>query len=323
MKMLYLSRQDVIAARMTMAEVIERVEQAFRDKGEGRVEMPPKPGIHPAEDSFLNAMLAWIPTLKSAGLKWVAGYPANPAKNLPQISGLLILNDPGTGLPISVMDCTWITAVRTGAASAVAARYLADPGSESIGIFGCGVQGRSNLEAIKVVLPALATARCYDIERGRAEVYAEEMSNKLGMEVQPVDTPEQVAHGMDIVVSCAPILRTPQNTFQAGWIKPGAFVSAVDYDTYWAPQAMAEMDKFVTDDAAQYTHYKVDLGYFADNPPLYADLGEIVAGKKPARESPQERIMAMNQGVAIEDMAVAPRIYELARSKGLGTWLEL
>ena len=121
---LYLSREDVEATRLTMLEIIQALESMFLEKGHGRVEMPPKPGIHPRPDAFIHAMPAYIPSLAAAGLKWVSGYPGNQSKGLPYITGLLILNDPDTGVPLAVMDCTWITAQRTGAATAVAAAEL-------------------------------------------------------------------------------------------------------------------------------------------------------------------------------------------------------
>ena len=118
-RLLYLSYSDVQGLGVTMAEVIEALESAFREKGKGKVEMPPKPGVHPTNpDNFIHAMPAYIPALGSAGVKWVAGYPENYKRGLPYITGLLILNDVETGLPLAVMDWVWITAMRTGAATA-------------------------------------------------------------------------------------------------------------------------------------------------------------------------------------------------------------
>ena len=121
----YLSRRDVEKVDLSMTEIIDALETMFKEKGEGRVEMPPKPGIHTRKDAFIHAMPAYIPRLESAGLKWVSGYPENQKKGLPYITGLLILNDPETGIPLAIMDATWITAKRTGAATALAAKYLA------------------------------------------------------------------------------------------------------------------------------------------------------------------------------------------------------
>ncbi len=146
-KLLYLSRADVINVNLDIERIIELVELAFHEKGNRRVEMPPKPGIHTQPDAFIHAMPAYIPALESAGIKWVSGYPANQALGLPYISGLLILNSLETGIPYAVMDCVWITAYRTAAATAIAAKYLANPDSRTAGILACGVQGRTNLEA--------------------------------------------------------------------------------------------------------------------------------------------------------------------------------
>jgi ornithine cyclodeaminase/alanine dehydrogenase-like protein (mu-crystallin family) len=145
---LYLSRKDVETINLPMREIIDVLEAMFKEKGLGRTEMPPKPGIHTRPDTFIHAMPAYITSLESAGMKWVSGYPDNQKKGLPYITGLLLLNDPETGIPIAIMDCTWITAKRTGAATAVAAKYLARPDSTTIGIVACGVQGRSHLEAL-------------------------------------------------------------------------------------------------------------------------------------------------------------------------------
>src|SRR5262245_10143171 len=117
-----------------MKDVIATVETVFREKADGRHEMPPKPGVHPGADGFLHAMPAYLPRLRALGMKWVSGYPSNPARGLPYISGLLVLNDPETGIPDAVLDATWITALRTAAASAVAARHLARRASHVLGV---------------------------------------------------------------------------------------------------------------------------------------------------------------------------------------------
>jgi ornithine cyclodeaminase/alanine dehydrogenase-like protein (mu-crystallin family) len=320
-KILYLSRADVEAVAVPMDRIIAAIEAMFKQKGEGRVEMPPKPGIHPRPDSFIHAMPAYIPALHSAGMKWVSGFPENIGKGLPYISGLIVLNDPGTGIPLAVMDCTWITAMRTGAATAVAAKFLARADSRVAGILGCGVQGRSNLEALTVLFP-LQHVRAYDINpQARAE-YAKEMSRKCGLDCVPVETPEQAVVGSDIVVTAGPLLKIPHATIPAGWLGEGAFASLVDYDSYWSRGALKETDKFCTDDIPQLDYYKT-LGYFQDIPAVYAELGELATGRKPGRERPEERTMACNLGLALDDMAAAPLVYKLAIEKGLGTRLPL
>jgi ornithine cyclodeaminase/alanine dehydrogenase-like protein (mu-crystallin family) len=320
-RLLYLSRADVEATGVTMPEVIAALEQAFHEKGAGRVEMPPKPGVRTRPDAFINAMPAYIPALRSAGLKWVAAYPENYKRGLPYISGLLILNDVDTGLPLAVMDCAWITARRTGAVTALAAKYLARPGSETVGILGCGVQGRSNLEALKALFP-LKRVVAYDVNEENRRRYVAEIREKYGLEVVAAGEPRQAVEGLDMIVTAGPILRTPHATIQPGWMAEGAFASLVDYDSYWSRAALQECDKFCTDDLAQLRHYQ-ELGYFQDIPPVHADLGELIGGQKPGRENAQERTIACNLGLAIDDMATAPLVYKRAVEQGIGTWLPL
>src|SRR5512139_4092677 len=172
--LLYLSRADVEHVNLDMSTIIELLEVAFREKGAGKVEMPPKPGIHTMPDAFIHAMPAWIPSLHSAGIKWVSGYPENFKRGLPYISGLLVLNDVETGIPYAVMDCSWITAMRTGAASALSAKYLARPESKTAGILACGVQGHTNLEALACLFP-VRRAYAYDILPAVQDKFVAEM----------------------------------------------------------------------------------------------------------------------------------------------------
>src|SRR5512138_2151425 len=175
-QVLYLSRLDVEAVNLSMKEIIGLLEKAFLEKGNGKVEMPPKPGIHTMPDAFIHAMPAYIPSMHSAGIKWVSGYPENFKRGLPYISGLMILNDVETGFPYAVMDCAWITAVRTGAASALAAKYLARPEPETVGILACGVQGRTNLEALACLFP-VKRVYAYDVLPQVQEKFVAEMED--------------------------------------------------------------------------------------------------------------------------------------------------
>ena len=321
-QLLYLSQAEVIATGLTMAKIIDLLEIAFQEKGQGRVEMPPKPGIHPGDgDNFIHAMPAYIPALGSAGIKWVSGFPENHKRDLPYITGLLILNDPETGLPLAVMDCIWITAMRTAAATAVAARRLARPESAVLGILGCGVQGQSNTEALNVLFP-LKKVLAYDLNPEVSHQFAGEISNRFSLEVVPVRTPREAVGGCDMVVTAGPILKKPHATIKAGWWDEGTFASLVDFDSYWHPAALKEATKFCTDDLAQLLHYQ-EAGYFQDIPPIHADLGELVTGAKPGREMGSERTIACNLGLAMDDMAVAPTLFTRAVEMGLGTWLPL
>jgi ornithine cyclodeaminase/alanine dehydrogenase-like protein (mu-crystallin family) len=190
-----------------------------------------------------------------------------------------------------------------------------------MGMLGCGIQGRSNIEALDVFFP-LQKVMAYDVDAEALRRYSEEIRSRYDLEVVPVKTPRDAVTGCDIVVTAGPIMKTPHATIQAGWLDEGAFASLIDYDSYWHPDAMRETAKFCTDDTPQLRLYQQN-GYLQNIPDIHADLGELVAGKKPGRETLEERTMTANLGNALDDMAVAPLIYRRAVEKGIGVWLEL
>ena len=317
-----MSKKDFAKVNLPMEEIIQALDEAFKEKGRGKVEMPPKPGIHTQPDAFIHAMPAYIPSLGSAGIKWVSGYPENYKRNLPYINGLLILNDPETGIPLSVMDCIWITAMRTGAATAIAAKYMANMESKTVGILGCGVQGRTNLKALKIIMPELKDVKAYDISKDIAKKYAKEMRKETGLNISIVGSPKEAVEDSDILVTAGPILKNPNPAIEGEWLKPGVFASPVDFDSYFKKSAFESCDKFVTDDKDQCLYYK-SLGYFQHVSEIYADLGEIAAELKPGREKKDEKIICSNLGLAMDDMATAIKIYKKAIENNIGTWLEL
>ncbi|MBN2149078.1 MAG: ornithine cyclodeaminase family protein [Anaerolineales bacterium] len=320
-KITYLSRAEVESVALDMQTIISRLEDAFLEKSQGKVEMPPKPGIHPLSDAFIHAMPAYIPSLRSAGMKWVAGFPDNARKGLPYISGLIVLNDVETGLPYAVMDCTWITAYRTGAKTAIAAKHLARPDSEVAGILACGMQGRTNLIGLASVF-SLKRVYAYDVNQDAQARYIDEMRQRFDFEIVGVSEPRQAVVDSDLVVTSGPILLEPRPTIQKDWLKPGGFGSAVDYDSYWSGGALVQIDLLCTDDLPQFDDHRRS-GYFKVTPEPYAELGELVAGRKPGRQDAKQRTLAMNLGLAMDDMAVAPEIYRRAQELGLGTTLKL
>jgi len=323
MQLLYLTRQDVEAVAPSMPEIIELLTVAFREKGHGRTQMPPKMDIHPRENCFIHSMPALVPALGAAGLKWISGYPTNKERDLPYITGLLILNDPDTGVPVAVMDASWITAERTGAATALAARHLARRASAVMAILGCGVQGRSNLRALLCVLPELRRVRAYDIHPETTAAYIAEMSRALpALEFQAAGSPREAVSGADVIVTAGPILREPRPVLEWAWLKPGAFLCPLDYGSYVKPEVFRKADKFFTDDAAQILDPR-SACYFPEMPPLHGDLGEVVAGLKPGRERDAETIVCANLGLAIDDVSVGIEVLRRAREAGRGVRLPL
>ncbi len=305
-----------------MSEIMAALEETFVEKANGKVEMPPKPGIHTRKDAFIHAMPAWVPKLKAAGLKWVGGYPENQKMGLPYISGLLLLNCSETGLPLAVMDCTWITAMRTGAVTGLAAKHLASPASEVVAVLGCGVQGRTNLEALLLTCPGIKKVVVYDLYPDISRQYALEMEKKFKIPILPVDSPEKAVTGSDIIVTAGPILKNPVPTIEANWFKEGALAVPVDFDSFWKPTALHLAEKLYVDDIKQFEYYK-EIGYFKDMPPVAGELGEIVSGKIRGRGKDTDRLVTMNLGLAMSDMVTAVKIYEKAIQSGSGVVLPL
>ena len=294
-----------------MGKVIELVELGLNEHGHGRVENPPKPGIHSKPDAFIHAMPAYYEGLGIGGLKWVSGYPSNRALGLPQIAGLMIVNDMETGMPLAVMDCRWITAMRTAAVSAITAKYCAKEGAESLGVVGCGVQGRMNLVAFKEVIPGLDTVRVFDINPGAMRRMKDDFEAELGLEITPCDGVESAVDGVDMILTATQRLKEP--LVRDEWFKPGCLGFGLEASRAWYGDAILGADKFITDSWDQTVHF-YEQGAFPDGlPELYAELGEVVAGLKPGRDGPDERILAINIGLALEDVIVADYIYQIAK----------
>ena len=311
---IYLSQEDVLDLEISMKEIIELVELGLSEQGHGRVENPPKPGIHSKPDAFIHAMPAYYKKLGIGGLKWVSGYPSNRAVNMPQIAGLMIVNDMETGMPMAVMDCRGITAVRTAAVSAITAKYCAKEGTETLGLVGCGVQGRMNLVGFKEVIPDLNEVRVFDINEGAMQSIKKDYEAPLGVKITSCKSVESAVNGMDMILTATQRLKEP--LIKDEWFKPGCLGFGLEASRAWYGDAILGADKFITDSWDQ-TEYFYKHGAFPDGlPDLYAELGEVVAGKKPGRDSQDERILAINIGLALEDVIVANRIYEVALERG-------
>jgi ornithine cyclodeaminase/alanine dehydrogenase-like protein (mu-crystallin family) len=312
--MLYLSQEDILDMEIPIKEIIPLVEKGLKEHGLDQVENPPKPGIHAKTDSFIHAMPAYYRNLGIGGIKWVSGYPSNRELGLPQILGVMITNDMDTGLPTAIMDCRWITAVRTAAVSAVTVKYCALKGSESFGVIGCGVQGRMNLVALKEIIPTLMKVKAYDVNPEASKRYKKDLEKETGVEIIPVSSVEGAAKDSDIILTATQ--RLPKPLVKNEWFKPGALGMGLEASRAWYGDAILTADKFITDSWDQTVHFH-EQGAFPDGmPKLYAELGEIVAGKKKGRENSKERILAINIGLALEDVIVADYIYKKAEKKG-------
>jgi len=266
-------------------------------------------------------MKAYIPSLNAAGVKWISAFADNAAKGLPTITGLVVINDLETGIPRAVMDCSWITAVRTAACTALTAQFMARADSETVGIVACGVQGRSNLEAICAHY-AIRKVRAYDIRPEATRAFADEMSEKLNLEIEPVDRIEDAVRRLDIVVTSLPGVKDPNPPIDKGVLSEGSFACLLDFDSAMTGDAMRESDKLITDDRPQVDFFK-RIGYFRDTPDPDGDLGKICAGRQRGREDDAWRTIAINMGIGMLDVALGWLIFQRAAERGVGVELPL
>jgi ornithine cyclodeaminase/alanine dehydrogenase-like protein (mu-crystallin family) len=312
----YLSRADVEAVGLPGTEVIEILDRAFRAKREGGVEMPPKIGVHPRDDAFIHAMPAYLADVDAVGLKWVAGYPGNQDLGLPYIHGLFVLSDADTGRPLAVMDATWITEVRTAAASMLGIRALAERPVESIGILGCGRQGSAHLQLAQQVFPELRRAILFDRHPDRAEALA---AAQAELDVEVAGAAEAIAAATDVVVTTAAIVRSPDRPIRREHLAGASVACAVDFDATLSDDVFDGAALFAVDDIPQYRYYR-EQGYFAGYPD---DPVELCDALDPAATHPPGLRVLAPLGIALEDVAVAAEINRRASETGLGTELPL
>jgi alanine dehydrogenase len=309
---------------LTMKDAIKLVETAFREKGLKRVQMPPKPYLFFKQyDGDLRIMPSYLEGLDEAGVKMVNVHPANPEKyEIPTIMATILLFDPKTGAPISIMDGTWITAVRTAAATAVATKYLARKDSKIVGIIGVGYQAPFQLEALNEVLK-IESVRAYRRNRRKAEEFAAEMNAKLGIDVRATDTAEDAVRGVDVLTTLTPV-RTP--VVKDDWITEGMHINGIGADApgkeELEPKTLKRL-KIVVDDWEQASHsgeinVPLEKGIITKED-VYAEIGEIVAGIKPGRVSDEEITLFDSTGLSIQDVITSWHVYRLAEEKGVGS----
>ena len=313
----YLTQQEVINLAPTLAESIDIVEGVLCEHGKKETANPAKPAVHPRPGAFIHAMPGFLRRRRQVGLKWVSGFFSNPKRGLPSLSGLIVLNDPDTGFPTAVMDCAYITALRTAAVSAVAARYLANQDAGTLGIVGSGLQGRYHLMSLKEVLPALRRVWVFDTSDEALRGFVADMSQAARIDIEPAASPKHATTHAEIVVTATSWLN--QAIFKAEWVRPGALVLPV-HSRGWDLAMLVGADKFVVDDWGQFSAALGGPGgFYHPLPQPYAELGEIVAGIKPGRERLDERIIDFNYGLAIHDVAMATEVLRRARQAGVGT----
>lgn len=323
---LVLTRSEV-ARLLSLEECIAAVERAFRLHGEGKAAPPGVLGLHAAE----GVLHIKAGVLDSSRPYFVAkantNFAANPKRfGLPAIQGVIVVCDGEDGSLMALLDSIEITIQRTGAATAVAAKHLARPTSSVATICGCGNQGRVQLRALCKVLP-LWEVNAFDADSSQAQRFAAEMTTELGIAVRAAADLESAARASDVCVTCTP---SKQPYFKKQFVRPGTFIAAVGAD---APDkqelepAVLVGAKLVTDVTDQCAtlgelHHALEAGVLS-RAHVHAELGEVVAGRKPGRTTADEITIFDSTGMALQDAAAALVVYEKAMRTGAGLRVKL
>jgi ornithine cyclodeaminase/alanine dehydrogenase len=322
-EVLYLTQDDCMSVGISVDDVISLTRDALIAHGTKNYEMPAKIGVHPLPEVFFHAMPAYVPSKNAVGAKWIECYPNNPVKfNLPQTTGLLILNDILSGCPIAVMDCVWLTAMRTPAVTALAAAAL-HPDAETFGMFGCGVQGVGHVRFIGHTLKNLKKIYVYDIRKEVMDKLVEELQPEVDAEIIKANGPEELAKSCEVMSSATLIIRETLSVVKKEWVSKGQTILPCDLNTFWDPEIPRMADKYIVDSIDEHKLF-ADMGYFPDGlPDIYCETGEIIAGSKKGRDNDNQLIVCSNIGISVCDMVMAREIFNRAIEQGKGLKLKL
>ncbi len=307
--MLFLSDAD-IAKNITMHETIETVEQAFKEYAKGNVVLPTRSTIMvPKHNGSISFMPSYLTELNAQATKIISIYPDNKAKGLPTTAAWIVVNDPETGMVKAFMDATYLTAMRTGAITGVAAKYLAPKDAKTVAVFGAGVQGKTQTWAACTVRD-IEKVYVYDLYPEARKKFAEDMSKQLGIEVIPAESGEEACRDADIVLTAT---TSPRPVLRREWLKEKVHVSAIGAfypDWRELDTATVAESKLVIDDREGIEHEAGDIlipileGAITWNH-VYAELKELVSGKKVGRTSEDTVTVFKSVGIAIQDSSVA------------------
>lgn len=327
MKLRILSHEDVRQA-LPMRQAIETMKGAFAQLSTGQADVPLRVALNvPRHNGVTLFMPAYLAADDQMAVKIVSVFNDNPAKGLPLIHALVVVVDATTGRPAAVMDGTYLTALRTGAASGAATDLLARQDARTVAVFGAGAQGRTQLEAVCVVR-LIREAWVYDVLPERAAAYATEMSQHLSLPVKVAASPSEAVHQADVVCSATTSSRP---VFDDADVQPGTHINAIGAYT---PQMQEIPTETVLRAKVVIDHREASLAEAGDlliplrqglmtEDHIHAELGEVAAGLKPGRVSPQEITLFKSVGVAVQDVAAASAVLVAAKRLGLGTEVAL
>ena len=330
MKTLLLTEKDV-KRLLTMDEVMEAVESAFKAKGLGHAQMPAKVYLfYNKYKGDLRAMPSYLEELDISAVKIVNVHPENRAKyGLPTVMAIIILVDPKNGAPMAIMSGAWATGMRTGAAGGIAAKYLAKKDSKVVGLVGAGAQARTQLMALLSLYKKLEEVRVWSLPDGTKEAFVAEMEPKYGdaAKIIAVESVKDAVEGADIVVTITPSRKTLVSN---DWVEPGMHFNCIGADAPGKQEldpAILKRAKIVVDDWEQASHsgeinVPLTRGIITKQN-VWGAICEIVAGLKPGRTSSDEITVFTSTGLAVQDAVTADLAYKKALAKGIGKFVEI
>ncbi len=311
----------------SMKDAVPAVEHVFAEDAEGRTEMPSKIYLNIKGYGDFRAMPAYVPSINTAGIKWVNVHPDNPQKGLPTVMATLLLNEPQTGKLLCAINAGRLTDLRTGAAGGVAAKYLARKDSSVVGIIGSGHQAWAQALAYREVFgDRIELVKVYSLHPEHAQAFAGIVNAELGYDVQACRAAEEAADA-DIIATVTPA-RSP--VLKAEWVKPGTHINAIGADAPGKQELEAALTlkaKIFVDSVEQASHsgevnVPISQGLLNKNQ-LAGTIGQVITGKVRGRDNDQEITIFDSTGLAIQDMAVGHIVYERAIKEGKGTDINL
>jgi len=320
-----LSASDIKSV-VTMKDIVDIVDKTYQGMGSGTVINPSKGTLDLGESSSyppykadINAMPAYVGWVDTAGIKWAGGWLENPSKGLPYVSAVIVLVNPHNGEFTAVMDGTFITNYRTGAQTAVSLKYLLGGKKKiSLGIYGAGMQGRTQTMAISEVAE-IEELKVFDISREAAKAFSLEMASFVTGDIRICESPEEAAES-DVVVT---VTHAKDKFFKSSWFNAGTILCPMGSYQECEDETLLSADRIVVDHIAQCLHRGAlkELGESGrlTEKDIFATLGEIAAGVKKCEISPGERTLCVPIGIGAVDIAVASVVLEKAQKEGLGT----
>ena len=329
---LFLSHKDILSLDISVKECIDTTLLILKEHGCKRTMLPPKPSIVPREGVFFTAIPTYLKDLNISGVKWVSRFPDN--KKMPKVMSTIVLNDMQTGLPLAVMDAGWITAMRTGATAALTAKYFGIKHFSTISIMGLGVQSVAVLLCFKEMFKDLKNVKLFEY-KDTAQRFVKRFLRHTKKFLNPKGSDKlkdmaflhasdfnfswhkdmkDLFHNSDVVVT-APTY-APKPFVKPSWLESGLLALPIHHRGW--EKCVSSFDKIVTDDANQLEHYME-----GDAPKVYAEIGEVFAGKKKGRKNDREKILAYNIGLAVSDIALADYVYNIAVKEDIGCRYEL